>query len=248
MLVIQDIFRQVVSRFGDKVALQIKQDNRWRKFTYKEIEKAVFEVGVFLSAAGLKKGERAAIILENRPEWAIIYLGIVSSGLVCVPLDPQLSEKEIENIISDSRSKGVFTSNSVFIEKNIRKLAQSPDKIIILDSDIEEEKVLGFSRIGRIPAKNISLPRASEQDTASLIYTSGTTAKPKGVLLSHYNLCSNLKSIQGINLILSTDNFLSILPLYHTYAFMVTLMVPLLSGAQVTYFSGFAPEDLARVF
>lgn len=246
-LVIHSIFKKTVSRFGDKIALQIKKDGYWQKFTYAEIEKSALEVSVFLAGQGLKKSEYAAIILENRPEWPIIYLGIVCAGLICVPLDPQLSELEIKNLIADSNSKVIFTSHNIFSEKNIHKLKQSLSKIVILDSDIDQENLLGFSAIRRISEKNILLPKVYPQDIASLIYTSGTTANPKGVLLSHYNLCSNLRSIQKLGVVFSSDNILSILPLYHSYAFMVTLMVPLLSGMRVTYFAGFASEDLAGI-
>lgn len=246
-LVIYNYFQQTAHKLTDKVCLQIKKDSNWERWTYGEVGDLSFRLGAFLIKEGFKKGDCAAIILENRPEWAIIYLGIIRAGLMCVPLDPQLNAKELENLITDSGSKIIFVSHSIFLEKNIHKIKSRLNKIIILDLDINEDNILGFSQIKSVSADDILWPQVLSQDIASLIYTSGTTAKPKGVLLSHYNLCSNFRSIQKLNLILPSDNFLSILPLYHTYAFMVTLLVPLFLGAKVTYCASFRPENLTQI-
>lgn len=246
-LVIHKIFAQVVSEFPEKVALQIKKGSQWQKYTYKEIEASALKVGAFLIKEGLSKGKFAALILENRPEWAIIYLGITAAGLVCVPLDPQLTEQEIGNLLNDCGAEVVFVSRSVFEEKNIHRLRPALKKIVILDLDTENDGLLSFAKISAAAPEDAAWPQVLPQDIASLIYTSGTTASPKGVLLSHYNLCSDSLSIEKLNLILSSDNFLSLLPLYHTYAFMVTLLAPLFSGARVTYCASFKPEELTQI-
>lgn len=246
-LVIHKIFAQVVSEFPEKVALQIKKGSQWQRYTYKEIEASALKVGAFLIKEGLSKGKFAALILENRPEWAIIYLGITAAGLVCVPLDPQLTEQEIGNLLNDCGAEVVFVSRSVFEEKNIHRLRPALKKIVILDLDTENNGLLSFAKIAAAAPEDAAWPQVLPQDIASLIYTSGTTASPKGVLLSHYNLCSDFRSIEKIGLVQGSDNFLSLLPLYHTYAFMVTLLAPLFSGARVTYCDSFKPEDLARI-
>ena len=244
---ISKYFSRTAQNSADKVCLQIKKGTHWVRWTYKETEEFSLKIGAFLLQQGLKKGDCVALILENRPEWASIYLGIMYAGLVCVPLDPQLNEQEIENLIHDSNSKIVFVSHAIFLERNIRRIKHLLNKIIILDLDIEEDNLIGFLKVKDASYENVLWPCVLPLDTASLIYTSGTTALPKGVLLSHSNLCSDFIGIQKLNLVFPQDNFLSILPLYHTYAFMVTLMTPLLTGAEVTYCASFKPEDLIQV-
>ena len=95
-LVIHKIFAGISSRFPDRVCLQIKKGSIWERWTYAEAEDLSLRIGSFLIREGFKKGEFAALCIENRPEWAIIYLGIMAAGLTCVPLDPQFTEQEIE--------------------------------------------------------------------------------------------------------------------------------------------------------
>jgi len=124
-LVIPEIFSKTVSKFSDKVALQIKKDNQWQRLTYKELETFALKLANFLISKGLKKGDFVAIILENCPQWPEIYLGIMHAGLTCVPLDIQLSPEEIKNLILDSNAKILFCSYEIFnkkIDQDIRKL------------------------------------------------------------------------------------------------------------------------------
>ena len=244
-LVIPKIFGETVSKFPDKVALEIKKDNLWQRVTYKELEAHCLQVAAFLVKEGLKKPDKVALILENQPEWGIIYLGIVQAGLSCVPLDPQLSVQELENLINDSGAKIIFCSYNVFRKRSRR---DSLAKFVVLDAgEAETENFLRFSDIKRIPPDKSILPSVLPEDVASLIYTSGTTALPKGVLLTHKNFCANFKSIEKLNLCFSNDNFLSILPLHHAYAFTVTLLTPLLLGATVTYCLSFRPQEILQI-
>ena len=247
-LVILELFSKAVSEFPDKVALQIKHDNQWLKITYKELEEYSLKVATFLIKEGLKKNDTVAIILENRPEWAIIYLGIMYAGLTCVPIDAQLNPGEINNLIIDSDVKTIFCSYDIFVKKIKENIQKGLIKIVVLDTPESDGKnLIRFSDIEHILADTNVMPNILAQDIASLIYTSGTTAEPKGVLLSHANICSNSRSIRKLNIYFSSDNTLSILPLHHTYAFMVTLIVPLFSGATITYCLSLKPQDLSRI-
>lgn len=247
-LVIPEIFSRIVLQSADKVALQIKRDSQWQRFTYKDLAAYSLKVATYLIKEGFKKGDVAAIILENRPEWAIIYLGIVYAGLICLPLDPQLTYQEINNLIVDSSAKIMFCSFGAFTEKIGAEIQKRLNKIVVLDMAISKpQNIVSFSDIGHIIPDKTLLPSVKPEDTASLIYTSGTTGQPKGVILTHYNFCSDFRCIDKLNIILPSDNFLSVLPLYHTYAFMVTLLVPLFSGATVTYYTGLKPEELTQI-
>jgi long-chain acyl-CoA synthetase len=243
-LVIHKVFAQISSRFSDRICLQIKKGPTWERWTYGQAEDLSLRISTFLIKEGFKKGDFAALCLENRPEWAIIYLGIVAAGLTCVPLDPQLTEQEIENLLNDCSAKIIFVSNAVFQAKNIDKIKTGLNKIVILDLDIEKERLLGLAQVKSTSYERLALPEVFPEDTASLIYTSGTTGKPKGVMLTHKNFCSNFQSIDKLKLFSDKDTFISILPLHHAYPFMITLITPFFCCVRVTYTSSLRSDEL----
>lgn len=246
-LVIHNIFTNTASRFPEKVALQLKKDNAWQRFTYKELENQSLKLATFLVQQGFKKGGFAALVLENRPEWPIIYLGLMYAGLCCVPLNPELSHKELSIFLKDCDAKIIFCSYELFEKKISQDLRKQVNKIVLLDAPaLKAENLINFKDTQNINIDKTILPDVSPSDTASLVYTSGTTAQSKGVMLTHRNICSNFKSIQAQNIVLSSDNILAILPLYHAYAFMGTLIAPLFIGSTITYFPlSFKPLELS---
>jgi long-chain acyl-CoA synthetase len=243
-LVIPKIFAQISSRFSDRICLQIKKGSTWETWTYGQIEDLSLRIGAFLIREGFKKGDFAGLCIENRPEWAIIYLGIMAAGLTCVPLDPQLTEQEIENLLNDCAAKIIFTSNTVFLGKNINKLKAGLNKIVILDLDIEKDNLIGLAQVKSTLSEGLAWPEVFPEDAASLIYTSGTTGSPKGVMLTHKNFCSNFQSIDKLKLFSDKDTFISILPLHHAYPFMITLVTPLFCRARVTYTTSLRSDEL----
>ena len=245
--VIHKIFASTSSLFPERVCLQIKKGSAWERWTYGEIEDLSLRIGAFLIGEGLKKGDFAALCMENRPEWAAIYLGIMAAGLTCVPLDPQLTGQEIENLISDCGAKIIFVSNAILQEKSIQKMQGPLHKIVILDLDIERENFIGLAQVKLTSHEGVAWPEVSGEDSASLIYTSGTTGSPKGVMLTHKNFCSNFQSIERLKLFSDRDNLISILPLHHSYPFMVTLITPLFCRTQVTYTSSLRSDELLKL-
>lgn len=211
-------FSEVAEANQDKIALQIRTGkDEYRRVTYKEAIELSKKVGYFfIFNKGIKKGDKIALLLENRPEWPIFYFGILFSGATAVPLDPQLSEFEVKNILADCEARLLIKKSN--IDEFLNSLADFPSGFI--------------------------WPRISINDIASILYTSGTTALPKGVMLSHRNFSSNFNSVATLGICSSDDNILSILPLHHSYPFMVTLLLPLFLGAQVTYISSLKAEEI----
>jgi long-chain acyl-CoA synthetase len=248
--VITYLFSQIVQRFPGKTCLQIERDGEWERYTYSQVEELSRKVASFLIDAGAGKGDFVLLILENCPEWAIFYLGILNSGACVVPIDPQLTIKEIENITADCKPKAIFTSKHTFQAKDFLNLTYRFEKIALLDlipKPIEEGNVVNFAYIkSHVVPEYINFPRLLPDDNASLIYTSGTTGQPKGVLLSHHNFCSNAKSFEKLKISSDTDTFLSLLPLFHSYAFMAGLLAPILTGATISYCLSFKSEDVAH--
>jgi len=243
-----DKLREITNQFPDKIVMQMKKEDVYVKYTYKELYEASQSIAHSLLDLGIKKDDRVAIILENRPEWGIIYFGIMLIGAIAVPLDPQFGGEEIKFFLSDSESKIAFTSSElVSLFTSLTNSVPSLQKIIALDIRKSSEEIISFSQVlsASSDLKSLtSMPEVSHQDIASILYTSGTTGRPKGVMLTHKNLYSNFRSIDKLKLFSAKDNFLSILPLHHSFPFMVTLIIPLFSQSKITYISSLKSEEL----
>lgn len=203
--------------------------DRWRDVTYAEFLKTVESLTSHLIEAGLRKGDRAAIVSENRYEWCAAYLSVLAAGGVTVPVDANCGIDEIKNIFSDSESKAAFASSSTL---NAVKEASAGLDIRLVNFDSPE-----FKEIKEIlkAGKKTGLPSPGEDDTASLVYTSGTTGRPKAVMLTHKNLVSDMEAVIAAGIMTIEDNVLSMLPLHHTYALMCTFLAPLFAGGRITY-------------
>lgn len=236
---------------------RIATESGKKAYTYEEILSSSKSVASFLHGKGIRQGDRIAIFSEGRPEWGIAYLGISFLGGIAVPIDIQLGHDEVRNLLKDSESKAIFVSEK---SQTVLQGSQSPvpevinrgtvhgSQIKIINLDSQE-----FSDILKSPHTPL-YQRGGEWDysfispdnAASLIYTSGTTGKPKGVILTHRNFLSNVRSIQKAKLIDQNDCILSLLPLHHSYPFMVNFLVPLVSGARVVYQQSLKGPDILK--
>lgn len=227
MLILDKEFEATAEKYPQKTAI-FSPDGNW---TYKELYHASKALSLFLYSRGIQKGDRVAIILENGPKWPVVYFGLMIAGAVCVPIDTQCTSFEIENLLKDSEAKLVFTS------EDLKEKVKDKAKII---TDIDKAILSGKSVKADVPRQN------SPDDVASLIYTSGTTATPKGVMLTHKNFVSNVNSMVATGVISTKDSVLSILPLHHSYPFTVTLLLPLLKGGNVAYAKSLKTEDIFK--
>lgn len=207
-------------------------DKGWKSLTYEELTQKTKGIAAGLIRSGVAKGDRVAILSENRPEWCIAYLGVSLAGGVGVPLDIQLGPQEIGNLLADSGAKVVF--HSAGTEENIRKSLH----ILSTDSGGEVLQISfespEFEEMSTSPALE-QYPAVSGDDTASIIYTSGTTGVPKGVMLSHSNFCADAAALIKVGIISENDCVIGVLPLHHTYPFMGNLILPVFLGIPVTY-------------
>lgn len=228
--------REAAARFPDKIAIQMKMGDQYQQYTYHDLIRNVASVARSLSELGLGKGDRVALLSENRPEWMIAYLAVAAYGAVVVPLDAQLTDKEVALLLASSEAKAVFVSAACR-----RKLPLNA-ALVILSFDPGDG--IPFSgMLTAYPDAALS-PAHSANDLAALLYTSGTTGDPKGVMLSQGNLASNLASVIKLNLFDHTDNFLCILPLHHTYPAMGCMLLPLALGATVTILNSLKGPDI----
>jgi long-chain acyl-CoA synthetase len=229
---IPSIFQSSVEKNKDRVTFNYF-DGSWKTMTYEEFFLLSNSIASFLISNGLNKGDRIAIVSENRPEWCAAYMAILMCGGIAVPIDMQLGSDEIRNLLIDSETKITFYSSKT--EANVLKAVEGTDiKKINLDTT-------SFTHLTIHPFTHSPV---SPDDIASIIYTSGTTGKPKGVMLTHQNFCSDADAVIQAKVVTHDDNVLSILPLHHTYPFMCTFIVPVFIGATITFAPGLKAADL----
>lgn len=223
------LFLNAAGKYPDNTAFNYF-DQSWRTMTYGEFLGKTIGIASHLIHTGVGKGDRIAVILENRHEWCASYLAVLMAGGIAVPMDAQLGGNEVKNLLNDSGA--VLAIHSDRTEANVK----SHIRAINVDST-------EFLEICRTPFKE-HYPDLTEEDLASIVYTSGTTGTPKGVMLTHKNFCSDAEALISAGIVTHEDNVLSILPLHHTYAFMCTFLVPLFLGGTITYPQGMKGPEL----
>ncbi|MGH7351394.1 MAG: AMP-dependent synthetase/ligase, partial [Candidatus Methylomirabilales bacterium] len=238
-------FFDAAARFQDSVAFQIKRDGRYLPWSYGEVADQAHRLATFLRQIQISPGDRVALLAENRPEWCVAYLGIVAAGATAVPLDVQLGGQELENLLHHSESRVIVVSEAELgkVQPIIARLPSRP-QVILLD----EKAPTGAHTLAEILQSSPKgpLPPVPSESTASILYTSGTTGSPKGVILTHRNLVANSSGVRALGFCGPEDNLLALLPLHHVYAFMITFVTPLLTGARVTFLQSLKPPDLLQ--
>ena len=244
MKTIPEIFFQTAEKFSKKPALLAKESGVYFSYTFEQIAKKVKIFANALLDLGIQKGERVVILSENRPEWAIADLGIMSIGAITVPLHPTFNPKAICNVLNHSEAKVVVVAGTDLLVKVLLFQRELPflEKIIYVEQlnndlkKISEKKILNWSDlVDRAEFKDFIPKNLNSEDICTIIYTSGTTGNPKGVMLTHKNLLENLEAVKRAVPIKASDIFLSFLPLSHVLERLAGYYVPLLTGASIAY-------------
>lgn len=220
------------------------------KITYHEFKQKIDEVVKFLKSSGIIVGDKVAILSENHPNWGIAYFAITSMGAVAVPIMTEFHSAEVHHILRHSECKAIFVSAKYFNKIEEFDSSNLSTRILIDDfsiiptqtkNDLIKEVIGGakqeFAKIKEAALKFVGLipEEVEENDLALILYTSGTTGHSKGVMLTHKNIVSD--AIATIEMVgaTSSDRFLSILPLFHTYESTLGLVIPIMVGASITY-------------
>ena len=218
-----ELVQHSVKSFASKVAFAMYGGE---ELSYAEVGTRVKHVQDLLIGAGLKAGDKVALLSSNMPNWCVSYLAVTSAGMVAVPILPDFSTEELEMIIAHSEAKALMVSDKLFA-----KLAKSTIESLHI---VIRTKNLGVIA-SRPAAEKGAVGIPNPEDLAVIIYTSGTTSRPKGVMLSHANLCAQISMSAAIFPIFPDDTFLSVLPLAHTYECSIGMIYPFSMGARVVY-------------
>jgi long-chain acyl-CoA synthetase len=205
-------------------------------YTYKVLERESLAVALKLISIGVRKGNTVALIAESRPEWGIAYLGITAAGFVAVPILPDFLPSQIENIIEHSDCKTIILSERQKKRLPVEFLERYP--IFSLENIVkppEENTAADDLLADPLPVDWESLREPEEEDLAAILYTSGTTGNPKGVMLTHKAIAFDVWASNSVIRVLPQDRLLSILPLAHTYECTVGFLTPIAAGAEIFY-------------
>ncbi|MEK9656946.1 MAG: long-chain fatty acid--CoA ligase [bacterium] len=221
-----------------KGALYHKEGTTYTRLTYKELREKVKNLADSLKKLNLKEKDSVALLANNRPEWVISDLAILSIGCSVVPIYPTLSNKEILYILKHSQSKCIITElkNHKSLSKDI--ISYSKEIIIIALDQEKEGKTKSFNQL--IEGKNKTtyendIKKLNRETIASIVYTSGTTGPPKGVQLSHGNFLSNIESIVKRLPLTNNERVLSFLPLSHVFERTAGYYTLLALGGEIYY-------------
>ncbi|MCS6861899.1 MAG: long-chain fatty acid--CoA ligase [Abditibacteriales bacterium] len=248
---INRLFQDSVRRYAAQPALLHKVEGKFQPITYQELADRVRAFCAGLVALGVQRGDHIAMISENRPEWAVADLGMLSLGAVNVPMFTTLPAPQVEYIVADSGAKIIIVSDETQLHKALAVKANVPS-VGIITMDCPADPGRGVITFDEVIQRGQSAPLSDydqrwqsvePNDLASIIYTSGTTGDPKGVMLSHRNITSNIEAAYDVLRFQPGDVLLSFLPLNHIFERMAGYYLPLSVGATIAYSEG--PRRLA---
>ena len=244
-ITINQMVQNTIKQHGSKAALSHKVDKQYQDISYATLAERIKHFCLGLTELGLQKGDRVALLSENRPEWAITDLATLAGGGVTVPMFSTLTSAQVEYIVRDSGAKIICVSSERQLQKIKDWDAKVPTSLqhIVIFDELQDDSVHTFDQVCELGQQvengDQVYQQASEavtpDDLASIIYTSGTTGDPKGAMLTHSNFMSNVGAATGIVTIGPDDVFLSFLPLSHVFERMGGHYLPLSSGATIAY-------------
>ena len=246
-----DRFVECAQRWPNHVALELQRHDQLESCTYAELRRMAESVGRWITEKSFPKGARLALLADNHPRWVAAYLGIIASGCAAVPLDTALHDDQVTKLLKDSGASAVFCD-----AKHVPAVRPAATELklglILMDPDRSTGESNQQKWLAEMPAifnagpGTFKAAAANENDLASLLYTSGTTADPKGVMLTHANFMGEITAVFDWVDLGPTDALLGVLPLFHVLAQMANLLLPLVKGSRVVYLETLNTTELLR--
>ena len=221
-----EMFKITAERYPDRPCFTDFVPERVTR-TYAEVLQNIERLANWLSVAGISKGTHVAVSGKNSSEWATVYLATLFAGGIIIPIDYGLREPEIENLLNTAKPKFFFVD-----EEKYDYFCTHPCGSLVFSLS---PKYVNSYAYGLETSAKATITPATEMDTAAILFTSGTTGIPKGVMLSHRNLVSDCYLAQTNLEILPTDVFYALLPIHHSYTMQAAFIEPLSVGAEVVF-------------
>ncbi len=254
-----DQFPNLVSMFlsraalrGDRPFLGFKQDGAWQTISWAETARQVAGLAKSLKALGLEPGDRVMLVSENRPEWCIADLGIMAAGCITVPTYTTNTERDHRHILDNSAARAVIVSTAKLALPLMPAVVRSSDAEFVIGMEPLKHSQMGHQSYHDwadlvqgsdvdVATLTQDMTTVGKDETACIIYTSGTGGAPRGVMLHHGSIMANVIGAAEIlrdDFGLSDDRFLSFLPLSHAYEHSGGQFLPIGCGAEIYYAEG----------
>lgn len=255
-MTIFEAFSQSALKHSNKIALMYRREGKYVGISYKELIDSVEAVAEGGKRLGIGKGDRIGILSYNRPEWVIADLAVLKIGGIVVPVYHTLPPSHVKHIINDSNAKLIFVENVLLLDlvRGIKDECPTLKNVVVFESPkpIAEHGILHFDSLKQKKRQSAPSEEAcsiSPDDTATIVYTSGSTGDPKGVILTHRNIISNALSVKRKFRVTSEDLFLSFLPLCHMFERTCAYYTTLLAGGTIAYVKDISTvaEDIREI-
>src|ERR1700758_5296092 len=246
-----DRFLECAQRWPNNVALELQRHDHLESCTYGELQSWAQSLGRWITENNFAPGSRLAILADNHPRWVATYLGIIASGCVAVPLDTALHDDQVVKLLKDSGTSAVFVDVK-HVPVTRRAVSELKVGLILTDPDRMTAEAGNDRFLAKLPDIFKAGPGSFKpvavktEDVASLLYTSGTTADPKGVMLTHGNFFGEVDAVFNWVNIGPNDALLGVLPLFHVLALMANLLLPLVKGSRVVYLETLNTTELLK--
>jgi len=242
---LNQMFQESIRKYAFSSALSSRIEDKYKVLSYRELGDKVRFFASGLSALGVKKGDRIALLSENRLEWAIADIGTIHLGAVTVAIFPTVPSSQVQYIVADSGSKIIILSDKKQLAKALAIHKSFPD-LQIITMDCESDPYNNVTTFDDVMRRGETSPlndadyekrwkNIEPDDCASIVYTSGTTGEPKGAILTHHNFASNIDAAQDVLAFKPEDVILSFVPLNHVMGRMADHYWPLSEGATIVY-------------
>jgi len=235
-----EMFNISVKRYADRACFTDFEGPGGARnaISYKEAKEKILTLANWLAVNGLTHGDRVAVTGKNSPQWAVVYLATLFAGGIVCPIDYALHDTEVENLLNTAKPKFLFVDEEKFEYFSSKKFSYKVYSLSPKHADVYSYN-LSSDKKG-----DITLPK--EEDTAAILFTSGTTGTPKGVMLSHKNLVSDCYIAQNNMNIFSTDVFYALLPIHHAYTMLAVFIEALSVGAEIVFGKSMAVSRLMK--
>ncbi|WP_456418974.1 AMP-dependent synthetase/ligase [Thermovibrio sp.] len=230
----KSFYERVYENIKEKPEREIlvgKKGGKYYPMSFKDFREQLISVQEALK--NLSTEDRVVIFMENRPEWISAFYATLFKGGIAVPVDYLLSSEELFNIFKDSQPRYVITSNQneAKVKEAIREIGYHI-KVINVDRDLKP------------PTNSLTFKERSPSDVFVILYTSGTTGNPKGVMLTLGNLDHNVRAVEKLGFLNENDRFIAILPFHHIYPLMTTVLLPLTLAIPAVFIEKLTPADI----
>lgn len=246
-----DRFAECAERWPSNTALELQRHDHLESCTYAELHRMAESIGRWIQENHLAAGSRLALLADNHPRWVAVYLGTIAAGCTIVPLDTALHADQLTKLLKDSGTS-VLCTDAKHARLAREAVAGLNIGLVLTDPERSQDSADAENWLTTLPAifdsgpGNFSNAPVEPDAVAALLYTSGTTADPKGVMLTHVNFLAEVEAVFNWVDIGPTDALLGVLPMFHVLAQMANLLLPLVKGARVVYLETLNTTELLR--